>query len=48
LSQSRGTLRCGADPCTVEHQQLAAEAFDPMPSLSAGVVALASTMSVHR
>ena len=46
--QSRGANCSGPDRRTVQHQQLAAETFHPMPSLRAGVVKLATTVSARR
>jgi hypothetical protein len=46
--QSRGADCSGPDRRTVQHQQLAAETFHPMPSLRAGVVKLATTVSARR
>jgi hypothetical protein len=46
--QSRGADRTRPDRSAVKHQQLATEAFNPMPSLRAGIVKLATTVSARR
>jgi hypothetical protein len=46
--QSRGAGSPGPDSRAVQHVQLAAETFDPMPCLCAGVVEAATTVSACR
>jgi hypothetical protein len=46
--QPRGADCSAPDRRTVEHQQLAAEPFNPMPSLGAGVLKLATMGGAHR
>jgi hypothetical protein len=46
--QPRRADRSAPDRRTVEHQQLAAETFNPMPSLCAGVIKLATMVSARR
>jgi hypothetical protein len=46
--ESLGANCSTSDRRGVQHQQLAAEAFDPMPSLRTGVVKLATAVRAHR
>jgi hypothetical protein len=47
FGQARGADCSAPDRRTVEHQQLAAETFDPVPSLCAGVVKLATLVGAR-
>jgi hypothetical protein len=48
FGQSRGGDCSRPDGRAVQHQHLAAETFNPMPSLRTGVVKLATTVSARR